>query len=219
MAHSHQRTLLARMGFGDPDLKLPKHDVAVQYISEPQILSRLFEKLIAPSITSHRILDITGHVTGVKAVTDVKSEIMLTKGAGAYASTVGFIDLTAVCHYGFKVDDERAGMFTESYGDSFVKRTANGSARLVVEVKITPETTAAILRQIGVYREFQPSEWRNGYEPAYWIVATDFPITQQDALQLIQSNVYHVKLGSDFESYYDAVIDPRNLHASSSIEI
>lgn len=41
MAHSHDSTLLARFGFADPDRREPWHDVACQYLTQPDVLRQL----------------------------------------------------------------------------------------------------------------------------------------------------------------------------------
>lgn len=39
--HSHDRTLLARLGFQDPDKRNPLHDRACAYLGEPEQAARL----------------------------------------------------------------------------------------------------------------------------------------------------------------------------------
>jgi hypothetical protein len=46
MAHSHDRTLIASLGFADPDKQDPMHDLACEYLSQPmqaEALVRLIE--------------------------------------------------------------------------------------------------------------------------------------------------------------------------------
>lgn len=45
MAHSHDRTLLAALGFQDPDKKDPKHTLACQYLCQPEVALRLATRL------------------------------------------------------------------------------------------------------------------------------------------------------------------------------
>jgi hypothetical protein len=212
MAHSHQRTLLARMGFGDPDLKLPEHDVACQYIAQPEVAATIFMRLIAPQIHRVPYCSFDGKVEHVINIQAVQSEVMLTKGASSYKSTVGFIDLTFLCTYRFQVEAEYVSLADRVPGGA----RNSGQDRLVVEVKITPETVASMLRQIAVYREFLPSALSG---TVWWILATKFPITTEDATQLAQANIHHVRLGKKFEEYYDTIRDPRNLSAADSLEI
>ncbi len=41
--HSHDRTLLARLGFSDPDKKEPLHDLACAYLAEDTQARKLLE--------------------------------------------------------------------------------------------------------------------------------------------------------------------------------
>jgi hypothetical protein len=80
--HSHDRTLLAGLGFADPDKREERHDYAVQYLSQPEVAQRL-----AQSITSK-----ARHFVP-PAVTDIHPEVHIAKGVGQYRSTIGFADL------------------------------------------------------------------------------------------------------------------------------
>jgi hypothetical protein len=51
MTHSHDRTLLASLSFGDPDKKDPMHDLACEYLSQQEQARRLVE-LLEPVATS-----------------------------------------------------------------------------------------------------------------------------------------------------------------------
>ena len=44
--HSHDRTLLASMGFADPDRRERRHTLACQYLAEPETALRLWERVI-----------------------------------------------------------------------------------------------------------------------------------------------------------------------------
>ena len=45
MTHSHDRTMIARFGFGDPDKKNFMHDQACRYLAEDEPAATLFELL------------------------------------------------------------------------------------------------------------------------------------------------------------------------------
>lgn len=48
--HSHDRTLLSKLGFSDKDKREPRHDLACQYLRQPDVLMRLFgARVLAPS--------------------------------------------------------------------------------------------------------------------------------------------------------------------------
>jgi hypothetical protein len=70
------RTLLAILGFQDPDRKDPMHDWACQYLAQPEVLGRL----VAPLTVYDGSIHLEYHIT---------------KGWGQYKQTIGFIDLLA----------------------------------------------------------------------------------------------------------------------------
>ena len=41
MAHSHQQTLLSRLGFADPDHKDPRHTLACEYLCKPEVAEKI----------------------------------------------------------------------------------------------------------------------------------------------------------------------------------
>ena len=43
--HSHERTMLAKLGFADPDRREQRHDVACQYLATPDAIRRLIPYL------------------------------------------------------------------------------------------------------------------------------------------------------------------------------
>jgi len=54
MSHSHDRTYLASLAFGDPDKKDPMHDLACEYLSQPMQADRLV-KLFAHNATKRKL--------------------------------------------------------------------------------------------------------------------------------------------------------------------
>lgn len=80
MAHSHTRTLLAKLGFGDPDRRNSRHDAACNYIALGDgVLAKVVEAALGPGY----------RVTQAKGVI----EQMIQKGEGQYATTIGWIDV------------------------------------------------------------------------------------------------------------------------------
>ena len=45
MAHSHQQTLLAKLGFSDPDHKDPRHTLACEYLCKPEVSRKVVSVL------------------------------------------------------------------------------------------------------------------------------------------------------------------------------
>lgn len=46
--HSHDRTLIASLGFADPDKKNPRHTLACQYLCRPDILNAIAGRVLGP---------------------------------------------------------------------------------------------------------------------------------------------------------------------------
>jgi hypothetical protein len=113
MTRSHDRTLLANLGFADPDKRNPLHDLACQYLALPENAARLAERLLplrsftpwaggiehvkaelGDGYSRERELRIEVE-SGVGRVVDVEPhlEMALSKGEGQYKTTVGFLDV------------------------------------------------------------------------------------------------------------------------------
>jgi len=80
MAHSHDRTLLASLGFSDPDKREPLHDLACEYLAEPIQAQRLVR--LACSVQEDALIH-----------TNSRLEVAISKGEGQYRTTIGFMDL------------------------------------------------------------------------------------------------------------------------------
>ena len=46
--HSHNQTLLSKLGFADPDKNDPRHDLACQYLGQTKQILRLFQLAMQP---------------------------------------------------------------------------------------------------------------------------------------------------------------------------
>ena len=79
MTHSHERTLLANLGFGDKDKRNPRHDLACQYLAQASVFAKLMAPCLAPKCE-------------VRSAT-IKQEHHITKGQAQYKTTIGFADL------------------------------------------------------------------------------------------------------------------------------
>lgn len=107
--HSHDRTLLSRLGFADPDKKDPRHDLACEYLATPANHLRLAQTVLKPAwdaapamerradttwfLGSYVEMAFEFHRTFDRLTTCAPVlEDPITKGAGQYATTVGFID-------------------------------------------------------------------------------------------------------------------------------
>lgn len=75
-------TLLAKMGFSDPDRQNPIHDLACQYLAQEDVGTALVKLLLKGG----------GSIAAV-AIVDVRPEFRITKGEYQYQTTIGFADL------------------------------------------------------------------------------------------------------------------------------
>lgn len=109
--HSHDRTLLARLGFSDPDKKDPRHDLACQYLALRENQERLAEMLFLGPLRAKQVKGYKFWTGGVERPSrNVRStllpmhadravlELPVSKGVGQYKTTVGFVDVSFTWH-------------------------------------------------------------------------------------------------------------------------
>jgi hypothetical protein len=77
--HSHDRTLISKLGFGDADKSDNRHDLACQYLTTE----------------AAAVFDVKGKCTGYL-------EQPLNKGTGKYKTTIGFVDVCGLVGTGKK---------------------------------------------------------------------------------------------------------------------
>lgn len=221
MANTHDQTLLARMGFSDPDKKLHEHDMACRYLAQATTCNKILTTLG---------LDWT--------FSDSSLEVPIVKGQGSYMQYVGFIDTVAhfsrlvkgearvrpnqnvirsssgefwACESG--VDGMRMAVPPSAEQDGtglwhIVKTYYSSPAVVVVEAKITPVTLGDSIRQMKLYRSFREHIAHKaipgpGYpKPTFlWVLATRYQLSQSDADTLLNEQILHVHLGEGFSSY------------------
>ncbi len=91
--HSHDRTLISSLGFADKDKKDTRHDLAIQYLMQPD-KARAVADQATRGIRERLAFDqVEGH-----------PEVRLTKGEGKYETTIGFADLVINCRVARKLD-------------------------------------------------------------------------------------------------------------------
>jgi hypothetical protein len=227
--HAHDRTLIAKLGFADPDKKDDLHDLACRYIGTKAVANRL-ASLIYPAQqkplkrTASGSYRMDGEMHYGEYVFDgvidspaaifhrVNYEVPVSKGEGQYKTTIGFMDVELICvvssvsRFSVIVDDRPPRPQPEE--------ASRDVARILVEVKINPIGCGEILRQINLYREFLG----DGRKGPPWVAATAFPISESEAEQLKASGVFHVELKDGFIEYARAnQADTRKL--AQSVEL
>ncbi len=92
-------TLLSKLGFQDPDKKNSKHDAAIHFVRQPEVLQQINDEFFSSFHIGYGDVIEAFSIPGEKAqiiVTGIKStyetEHPITKGKGQYKQTIGFID-------------------------------------------------------------------------------------------------------------------------------
>lgn len=182
MMHSHDRTLLASLGFKDPDKANPEHDQACLFLSQPDTLTKLSEWLKErinkdPKKQCNRV------------TTTATIEHHLQKGTGQYRTTVGFLDAM------FKV--------TATTDPPSIPWTWP----VIGEVKINREGIGNILRQMNLYRSYLHGDDGRGnlhYGGPVGIVFAPWDMTTPEEAALEDAGYAFVKLGDQFQAWLNS---------------
>jgi len=158
--HSHDRTLLSKLGFADPDKRNPEHDQACLYLTQPEVARKVAAWMI----------ELRGEWTnaagrwkysGIRTATT--QEHHLQKGSGQYATSIGFIDV--VFDFEGVVEGTKTAEWSEAkdnygnYRDVWtpcepVATTEILRWKMLVEVKIAPVGIGDVLRQLNLYATY-----------------------------------------------------------------
>lgn len=172
--HSHDRTLLSKLGFGDVDRKNKDHELACLYLSQRDIGRQLVSRLCGDDDS----LDIENSAI----------EVALSKGEGQYKTTIGFLDVRIDFSY---IRTCKPSCCSDSVHICY------GVA--IIEVKNAVCDVSEIIRQINLYKaHFQCVHYE------FWIVATTYNISALDSAALTAAGLRHVFLGKGFRSWCEA---------------
>lgn len=213
--HSHDRTLLASLGFADPDKRNPLHDFACQYLAlreNHERIAGMAMPLDAPGVRCDRCFpEANQHGRGRPweyrceasqrhVLAEPMLEFSVSKGEGKYKSTIGFVDVVLPCDV--KVELRGTVRLMEG-GKVIVERPYSDSYdRLMsafIEVKIGRASAGDVLRQIGLYREYVDIE--NYYDTPPWFLATPYAIDRTDKATLESAGIRHILLGEKFQRW------------------
>lgn len=220
--HGHNRTLLASLGFADPDKHDGRHDLACQYLALPENHKRIAHLLLAERSGSRKERVTTKNpmthewvetefnfersFDHVKLLPPVL-ERPISKGEGKYKTTIGFVDvwLPFTCvqtdrgtRDGWRKENVAA---VPRYVSAQVpyERDLTPFPVVCVEVKIGKVGVGEVLRQVSLYREyfeyFGPDTWMA------WLLATPYPMDEHDAKTLLAAKIRHIRLGPKFEEW------------------
>ncbi len=216
MTHAHDSTLLARLGFADPDRRFGLHDAACQYLTQPEIMAKIVAMVPPHADIGKKQTDWT-HPDGrpdKKTHTETvfieempitisgHLEVQITKGDGRYRSTIGFADVVIEC-----LCKRRESWREKRPGEEWAAEKDHlcpSRITVVIEVKANVSSSGDVLRQLSLYREFFTApvnseiqryghnEWSN--DRIVWLLATCYPISARDAEALAIAKVMHVQL-------------------------
>lgn len=178
MTHSYDRTLLATLGFADPDRRTSDHDLACEYLrTSPGVMERLVRTCVPPD------------VKGLKW--ESRREVPISKGEGKYKTTVGFIDVLVHVEFVDPIEDEMKylNLIVE------VKATPSSVGDLHRQLSLYRE-----------YPVLNPRCWHRAYNNC--VAATLFPLSEQDRNQLESDGIKCIRIGSsNFEEWKRALPD------------
>lgn len=185
MTKTSDQTLLAKMGFSDPDKKLSEHDLACAYVLRPEIADKILNdpnamEALAVWQIRHDLggQDVLPHIQDLTVKAERGGvEVPVVKGENQYLQYVGFVD--AVLPFtisatvggwespgaGWHADDgpdpvecsRRSLPVDHPDTDGLVYRTreTRRSWWIGIEVKIREVPLGDALRQIKLYDEFR----------------------------------------------------------------
>ena len=206
MPYSHNKTLIAQLGFADPDRRDSKHFLACQYLATPKASLRLMETLgVSNRHPQSRVLC-------------VEHEYRIGRGKDG-VTTAGFADIVIVhenCHNVRKESTlvGSSGKLNLRPGERVIssfpsidlriartyiievapgvdtKQTSVTESTVLVEVKANPVSIDDLIRQMKFY-QFH-------LEAAKVVVVTLFPIKTTDAATMLNEGINPYYLGEDF---------------------
>lgn len=193
--HSSDRTMLAKLGFADKDRKTPRHDMACLYLSQPEVAQKIVD-LLGPVQFEQDYKD-EELVERLPSKIKVNLEHHLQKGAGQYATTIGFLDVVyEVTSYGVM-----------SYTDwcyEHKKRCLKHRKReridyFFAEVKIEPIGYGEILRQLNLYRSYFSSKIVPG------LLVTDWVLSAHEKTAIEAAGYPCLHLGQKFQEWSETI--------------
>ncbi len=197
---SDRATLIAQLGFSDPDLLDPVHDAGCDYLNST--IGR--EALIGAMGPRNMDFRVAGESSVQKSrfkTLDLRSQRdrAITWGRKSSRRTVGFIDIVIHHRYEFTITRTEA-----ISGKILVDHRGEVSRPLLIDVKVHPESIGRIIRQMNLYRDFIDDHVDDemvdlkGYA---LVVATCYEPEAHELLALEQANIYHLFLGAKFDRY------------------
>lgn len=218
MAHSHEQSLLARLGFADPDRKDKRHTLACQYLCEPEVARRVIRavgittpsepvpepKSVVVDFSGRSLYDKDKYEAGkpelsksTEWISKVRTGVEM-KVEGSRGFLIGFVDVFIEVHktkWTRELEKLPEGRGESQYWTGnkwWYYPRASIAHRFIIEVKATPVDVADAIKQLKMY---------SVAEPTHTVLATCYPMTQADKGTLNSSGIYHIYLGDGFKAY------------------
>lgn len=207
--HAHDRTMLARLGFADPDRREPLHDQACRYLTTTPAISRIIDVLeLEHANRLESTFDMERRSVSDKRVVETLPtlEREISKGRGQYRTTIGFIDVhlhfELACRHTHVEMRQTCRDRWEEHWIPCEDFTVRQNSEAAIEVKATSTPVGEVIRQINLYRSYSTI--------STWILATTYPLTQSQVDCLSNERIKHVVLGANFLEYVEqqASADP-----------
>lgn len=219
--HSHDRTLLARLGFSDPDKKDPTHDLACAYLAEDAQARRIVAMLDQVRPPADRVEKRSADIYTDARLRRLVSRLehVVAKGSGQYRSTIGFLDVAVAweteAHNVGWYDWRKNEYVTEWERRPVDKWELSHRQAVLVEVKIGRVPTGDLLRQVKLYAGhcqdlatdvLSISDWDRRTQcietrPTWLMVATAYPMSKDEVVCLSREGIRHIRLGDGFRSW------------------
>jgi hypothetical protein len=201
--HSHDRTLLAKLGFADPDKKNPDHDLACLYLRDTSTkdhLAKWFAELAEKS----------GAYRNAKVTVKTALEYHLQKGTGEYATTIGFADAIfrvemaaeRLCRNREVMKSPR--VYENEPCDPYWKANTRPHVwHTLGEVKIDRIGIGDTLRQLRLYLAYLPSghAWTPPAGLPRAVLISPWEVTDAERGALADARCECLKLGNHFEEW------------------
>jgi hypothetical protein len=230
--HAFDRTLLAKLGFGDPDKGSSAHDLATHYLLLPENIQKVLSYLFGRDPT------LRWELKGTSV------EAPISKGDGQYKTTIGFIDGCAKFDLFRRrteehINAQKAGIVekrrlleekkrkdeeTDRQHEEWCKQQGippYASTReyeevpdlveewenlwdwmLFIEVKIHRVPMGDVIRQVKLYNEYL--NMLHSSDRSVWVVVTQYDLSEAELSMLSGQHIHHFKLGESFKQWFDS---------------
>lgn len=237
--HAHDRTLLAKLGFADPDRGNPLHDLACRYLTQPEVHERVCHVLNLVDPVKCEPLVWFSPPDDADGQSGQRSQYCCCKGQQAcdhcgvrqqaLVKATNYVDLRASMEVPLT---KGSGQYATTIGflDVVLTQCAELSVHalevptrdysvdrcpaIVIEVKTADPGVGSVLRQLKLYREYVHTYSFPSKGDIIYVLASLYQPSKEDLLALEGEGIRHLRLGDTFKRYADNPSTP-----GSSVEV